>query len=204
MNRYIFCAATAIALVAGTAAADDDFDFLGRLSGAQEVVMSGDPPEMVPGGVDTPALGLAAARFDPALARVRVMLRVRGLTGAFSAAHFHCGRPGENGPVVFGLVEPGRLQFDGERLAGELTNADYTGADCMPVVGRPVNNVASLALAMKDGLIYANVHTDLHPAGEIRGQMLDDDAFDDDDDDLFDDFDDGFDDDGFDDDDFDD
>lgn len=184
MKRQLTCCVGAIVLTSGTALADD-FDFVANLSGAQEVVaMDG---TVTPGGVDTPALGRAAIRFDPAFRRASVALRVQGLTGAFSAAHFHCGRPGENGPVVFGLVAPGMLTFDGERIRGVITNADYTGADCLPIIGRPVNNVVSLALAMHDGLIYANVHTDLHPSGEIRGQMLDDDAFDDDDDDVFDD-----------------
>jgi hypothetical protein len=55
-----------------------------------------------------------------------------------------------------------------------LTNLDFTGADCTPIVGRPVNNIAALAFAMRNGLIYANVHTDVFPAGEQRGQMLKD------------------------------
>ena len=56
---------------------------------------------------------------------------------------------------------------------GTLTNADSTGADCVPTIGRVVNNLASLAFAMRDGLIYANVHTrPQFMGGEVRGQMV--------------------------------
>ncbi len=41
-------------------------------------------------------------------------------------------------------------------------------------IGRPVNNIAALALAMRDGLIYINVHTAAFGGGEIRGQLLED------------------------------
>jgi hypothetical protein len=44
--------------------------------------------------------------------------------------------------------------------------------DCVPVIERPVNNIASLALAARDGLIYANVHTVAHSGSEVRGQLL--------------------------------
>ncbi len=164
-------AAGTILLAAGTALGQglESLQLTAELSGAQEVVVVDE--EFMPGGVDTPATGQVSADFDGAFTRVAVDLAIQNLTGSFAAAHFHCGRAGQNGPVVFGLVEPGPLSFDGERIAGELTNAHYTGADCEEVVGRPINNIASLAFAMRDGLIYANVHTDAFPAGEIRGQM---------------------------------
>jgi hypothetical protein len=159
------------ALAAAGMANADDHRFEAALSGAQEVVLD-EEGTLVPGGTDTDASGRADAQFDRAFTKLRVKLRADNLTGSFTAAHFHCGRPGQNGPVVFGLANPGPLEFDGRRIRGTLTNLDYTGADCVELIGRPVNNLASLAFAMRDGLIYANVHTDLFPAGEIRGQML--------------------------------
>lgn len=172
--RKLICGATAVALLGvGAAAVGDDSDaergfgaglsFSARLSAAQEVQ-----------GVDSQGTGRAHVRFDAGFTKVFVDLRVDGLTGAFTRAHFHCNRPGANGPVAFGLVEPGPLVFDGRRVRGVLTNADVGGADCaaVPFVERPVNNIAALAFAMRDGLIYLNVHTDLFPGGEIRGQML--------------------------------
>lgn len=148
----------------------DDQQFEASLSGDQEVVFDGDV--FVPGGTDTRARGRIKAKFDRAFTKVRVNLRINNLTGTFAAAHFHCGRPGQNGPVVFGLVSPGPLTFEGDRIRGNLTNADFNGADCVPVVGRPVNNIVALAFAMRDGLIYANVHSTVFGSGEIRGQML--------------------------------
>lgn len=167
------------ALVAANLTYADDQHFEASLSGAQEVVFDAED-NLVPGGTDTGATGRSDARFDRAFTRVRVNLRINNLTGTFAAAHFHCGRPGQNGPVVFGLVNPGPLEFDGIRIRGTLTSADFTGADCVEVVGRPVNNIIALALAMRDGLIYANVHSDIFPGGEIRAQMLPADTEDDD------------------------
>lgn len=160
-------------------AAADGLEFEARLSGDQEVVVD-DQDAVVPGGTDSDASGRIEAEFNGAFSRLRVDLRIENLTNTFAAAHFHCGRPGQNGPVVFGLVNPGPLEFDGRRIRGTLTNADYTGADCLELIGRPVNNLVSLAFAMRDGLIYSNVHTDVFPAGEIRGQMLEGDDRDDD------------------------
>lgn len=162
----------------------DDRRFETTLSGAQEVVVDEDD-NFVPGGTDSDATGTVTAEFDAAFTEVTVDLTVDQLTGAFSGAHFHCGRPGQNGPIAFGMVSPGPLEFDGGQIRGTLTNEDYTGEDCTEVIGRPINNIAALAFAMHDGLIYANVHTDMFPAGETRGQMLevDDDGSEDDSDD---------------------
>ncbi len=142
-----------------------------------EATLSGDQEPM--GGTDTPATGRINAKFDKAFTKVRVNLRINNLEGTFAGAHFHCGRPGQNGPVAFGLVSPGPLTFDGKRIRGTLTNADFSGEDCTMLVGRPVNNIVGLAFAMRQGVIYVNVHSTDFRGGEIRGQMLEGDDDDD-------------------------
>lgn len=145
----------------------DALTLTANLSGAQEVT---DPP----GGVMTPATGEVEAVFDPGLTQVAVRLRVFGIENVVMRAHFHCARPGVNGPIALGLFDPGPCSLPDE--AGEtsctLTNDNFQLADCVTPIGRPVTNIASLFFAMRDGLIYANVHTDVFPGGEIRGQML--------------------------------
>jgi len=155
-----------------SAAFGDGLQFEAELSGAQETA-----------DVMTDAEGKITARFDEELTKVKVRLRVRDSAGTFLRAHFHCALPGENGPIVFGLVDPGPLFFLRGRVRGTLTNADFTGADCVSNIGRPVNNIAALAFAMREGLIYINVHSDEFRPGEIRGQMLEEHDGDDDDDD---------------------
>lgn len=160
----------AFLLLSGTAHGDDDDDdrglrFSATLSGAQEVP-----------AVDTDATGRVRARFDAGFTQVVVRLRVRDLSSPAVAAHFHCAHAGQNGPVVFGLVSPGPCEGldEGRIRRCTLMNDDFTGADCTDTVGRPVNNIAALAFAMRDGLIYTNVHTPTNPGGEVRGQMLED------------------------------
>lgn len=142
-----------------------DLEFLAVLTGDQEVTTP-------PGGVDTERTAIGNADFDAGFTSVRVHVRVSDPTNIV-AAHFHCGKPGENGPVVFGLISPGPLMLEGNTIRGTLTNAHANAAaNCIPLIGRPVNNIAALALAMREGLVYLNIHTSAFPAGEIRGQML--------------------------------
>jgi CHRD domain len=143
---------------------DQGLRFEATLSGAQEV-----PP------VTTDATGQIRVTFDEGFTQAEFELSVFNGEGV-TVAHFHCERPGRNGPVViflFGPVDP--IDVDGELAAGTLTNAGFRPAgttECPGLIGRPVNNIASLAFAMRDGLIYANVHTSANPGGEIRGQLL--------------------------------
>lgn len=130
------------------------------LTGAQEVPAA-----------DTPAIGKAKVKFDHGYTQVEVSIEVKDLVGSLSGAHFHCARPSANGPVVLGLISPGPLSFDGKKIRGTLTNADFSGNDCVPSTGRPITNVAALAFAIRDGLIYLNLHTDAFPGGEVRGQL---------------------------------
>ena len=153
--------------VSSTAHGDGDnkLKFRATLSGAQEV------PEVV-----TDTTGRIKIKFNEALSEAEFRLVVRDGMGVV-VAHFHCQRPGLNGPVVIFLYPGPVTNVDGELARGTLTNAGFLpagAATCPGLIGRPVNNIAALAFAMRDGLIYANVHTVAHPGGEARGQLLDD------------------------------
>ena len=159
MNRLL-TPLLAVIVLAASAPAYAQLRFRANLSGAQEVAE-----------VATEAAGTVRARFDRGFTKGHVVLKVRDGVGV-TRAHFHCNRPGANSPIAFGLFDPGPLFFDGTTAEGDLTNADFTGADCVPEVARSVNNIAALAFAMRDGLIYVNVHSSAFPGGEIRGQLL--------------------------------
>lgn len=161
--------------ISSTAYGDDDqFEFEAELSGEQEVP-----------AVDTDTEGEVDIDFKDDLSKARFKLEVED-GRLVTQAHLHCGRAGENGPVVVFLFDfvPDGVDVDGRLARGTLRNADITevGANCVtptnrnfPGIGRPVNNIAALFFAMRDGLIYANVHTIASPGGEVRGQLLPDD-----------------------------
>jgi hypothetical protein len=134
--------------------------FAARLSGAQQSP-----------AVATAADGKVTVKFDEALTQAEVKLTMTGIVN-FTAAHFHCNRPGQNGSVAFGLIAPGNCSLVGDQINCTLTNLDLVANMCASEVGREVNNIAALAFAMRDGLIYANVHTMANTSGEIRGQMI--------------------------------
>lgn len=143
---------------------DEQFSFTAFATGAQEV----------PGPVDTDAHGRVRVQFDRGLTEARVKVNLRDLQSTVVAAHLHCNRAGLNGPPAFGLLNPGPLVEIDQRVDVVLTNDDAV-ADCTDVIGRPVSNIAALYFAMRDGLIYFNVHTVDYPPGELRGQLIQDD-----------------------------
>jgi hypothetical protein len=144
---------------------DGGLAFEARLSSAQEVPEN--PSE---------AKANIEVEFDKGFTELKFVLKVRDTVGFITRAHFHCNKPGENGPIVFGIFDPGPfpvpMDVTSLKLEGTLKNSDWTGADCVPTIGRVVNNLASLAFAMREGLIYANVHTVFRSGGEVRGQMI--------------------------------
>ena len=155
----------------------DIFTFTSTLSRAQELPA----PPLDPANPGTLTGGTITLEFDEGLTQVVASLTLEGDAATVAAAHLHCNRAGLTGPVVFGFVSPGPCdltQLQAGMLECPLTNADFTGADCVqdaegnPLIGRPVNNIAALFFALRDGLIYANVHTVENPAGEIRGQLI--------------------------------
>jgi|GEM_PF-2497185 len=83
-------------------------------------------------------------------------IRVCDLTGPIAAAHFHVAPAGVPGPVV----RP--INFTDEYAEGVWTSSDEN-----PLTPALVDSLLA-------GKIYVNVHTDMYPAGEIRGQITDD------------------------------
>ena len=149
------------------------FRFRAIADGAQEVTAPA--PD---NGVVTDTAGSLRLRFNAALSEANFVLRVRHGV-AITQAHLHCAGAGENGPIIvflFGLVNPG-VDVNGTLSRGTFTNEDILFAandGCIGSIGRPINNIASLASAVLEGLIYVNVHSEENPGGEVRGQILND------------------------------
>lgn len=156
-------------LLFSTPALANDFRSTTHMTGAQEV------PAAASDGI-----ARATVRFDKGFTKVRVRLNFRNLSGTFTRLHFHCNVAGANGPVALGLIDtvaPGLDNSDvvtlgDHRIVGTLTNDNFPADDpCPDAIGKPVNNIASLAAAIDRGEIYLNLHTDAFPPGEVRGQV---------------------------------
>jgi len=100
------------------------------------------------------ATGGGMASIDRHLSNAHVMVVVSGLTGPLTGAHIHEAMTGEDGGVIFNMTD---LHSNG----GMFTYwSDGFGMDA--------------ARAIQGANTYVNVHTDMHPGGEIRGQIIKD------------------------------
>lgn len=88
---------------------------------------------------------------------------------AITRAHLHCGKAGINGPLIIEFYEN---QPNGTDVNGLLTAGSKTGDDLMDSTTECGTNIVSLFQAMKDGLVYLNVHSAEYPGGVVRGQVL--------------------------------
>jgi hypothetical protein len=124
------------------AAQADPVSFQVLLSGAQCV-----PP------VDTTGSGTADLTFDPATRVVAWKIPYSGLSSPSTMAHFHGpAKQGQNAPPVIWLSTQGSPPANPMTGSATLTPEQ--------------------AQQFSDGEWYVNVHTQSHPAGEIRGQVI--------------------------------
>lgn len=125
--------------------------FVAELSGGQEVAP-----------VETEAVGAAALFLNAAQTQVTFQISAAGLSGTVVGAHFHIAPLGENGMIVFNFTDLVQQQGDMVTINGvwdlEETSATISIED-------------AVAALFSDGL-YANLHTENFPTGEIRGQIL--------------------------------
>jgi hypothetical protein len=91
--------------------------------------------------------GTVTASYDTSSKQLSWKGSYSDLTGPATAAHFHSGEPGKNGPVAVPIT-PSTTPFEG---SATLTDAQAAG--------------------LLAGNWYVNVHTQANKGGEIRGQV---------------------------------
>lgn len=100
--------------------------------------------------VTTDAIGVATVTFDDNYTTATINMTVTNLSSKVKEVHIHSGKVGTNGPVKFDL--------SADYKEGRLTSSFSVTRD----------DVAGLI----DGDFYVNVHTDIFPMGELRGQLV--------------------------------
>ncbi len=91
--------------------------------------------------------------------------------GAVGQAHLHFGKRGLAGGVIAFLCGGGGKPACATTgtITGTIAAANILGPAGQ---GIEAGNFDEFLAALKHGAVYANVHTTLYPAGEIRGQVV--------------------------------
>jgi len=99
---------------------------------------------------DSKGTATVNATYDTATMVLTWQGTFSNLKGKATAAHFHKGAPGKNGGVVVPL------------FGGDDARSPFKGSKKL---------TAEQAGDLNAGMLYLNLHTDAHKAGEIRGQL---------------------------------
>ena len=99
--------------------------------------------------VTTNGTGTVSGVYDASTNSLTYNVTWSNLSGAATVAHFHSAAAGTNGSVVV----PFTLTAGSNTTSGTVTLTDAQETDLL------------------NGLWYANVHTQAHAGGEIRGQV---------------------------------
>lgn len=171
--------ALAISVVALPASADNQRVFKIRLKGFEEVP-----------SVSTVATGELELTVNNAETEVDYVLSWSGLQGTVTQAHIHVAQRSVNGVIVVWLcktdnVKPADPAVDAITPPCPLSSSGtvsgtFTAANVVQAVppNAPTQQIlagelAEVIAAMRAGVAYGNVHTNLSPGGEIRGQIGD-------------------------------
>jgi CHRD domain len=161
-------AALAAVSVAGTVAvAGGGHSIREELSGYQE-----DPAVL-----STTGNGSFKADINEQTQEISYRLRYAGLEGNVTQAHIHLGGRHQSGGIsvflctnVGGPVGTQACPAAPATVSGTLTPADVIGPTGQ---GITAGQFGELVDAIRAGVTYANVHSSLYPAGEIRAQLRD-------------------------------
>lgn len=137
-----------------------------RLNGYEETPLS----------LSTNGIGNFSASIDDAAQTITYSLSYFHLEGTTTtAAHIHLGQRRTSGGVSAFLCGGGdkpACTSGGGTVTGVIDAADVIGPAGQGIAPGEFNE---LVRAIRSGNTYANVHTNMYPGGEIRGQIRGDD-----------------------------
>jgi hypothetical protein len=134
------------------------------------------------GAVSTKARGTFRATIDKGGESITYRLSYRDLEGAVTQAHIHFGQPHTVGGIVVWLCQTAGTPAPDAvakltpicppegTVEGTITPAQVLA---QTLQGFVAGEFEELVRAIRAGATYANVHSVLHPPGEIRGQIGD-------------------------------
>lgn|SRR5688572_11701093 len=130
---------------------------------------------------EVPAISSAGAgRFDAVVSddgqSIDYTLSYRNLKGTVTQSHLHYAQRGVNGAIIIFLCSnlgngPAGTQAcppAPAEIHGTITADDVLG---VPAQGIPAGSLFAALRGIRGGVVYVNVHTNLFPGGEIRGQL---------------------------------
>ena len=120
--------------------------------------------------ISTAGAGSFIAGINASETAINYQLSYSNLQGMATAAHIHLGQRGVSGGIVAFLCGGGgkpACPASGS-VTGSITAADILA---LPSQGIALGELAEVIAAIRVGVTYANVHSDVFPSGEIRGQI---------------------------------
>ena len=164
--RYAVTALLALTTAFTVACDDDEDDGTGPVVTPEDFTAALTGAAERPTPVVTTATGTATITFTPAsastAASVAYSVTVQGLSGPPTVAHIH-------GPAGVDAAASPIVSFN---VTTTSTTSGIIAAGVFTSTGHATINMDSLAVLLRNGNAYVNVHTAANPNGEIRGQIV--------------------------------
>ena len=156
MRRVLTMVGAAVMVLGMAGAANaQTTTFTANLSGSNETP-----------GVVTGAFGTATVTWDNATQTLSWVIDVWNMPSGTNNAHFHVGGPGVAGPTVVNIAFPAGISND-FRLTGSATSANL-----LVRADQGIRSLEDFLQSLLGGQTYINIHSQVNPGGEVRGQVL--------------------------------